>query len=1174
METCRRAENCNQLYVFQVIRDNSETEYECSRQGYFRGPSDCNEFFRCVKFNQYEDIFTVFRYNCPEGLVFDEKWEVCVWPSQTAPCGGSSEIFPIPRRKFVCPGEGFFADPENCRWFFACKDYIGDGSFTQYEFRCPFGLVFDEREIKCLWPWQVPNCGTGVAAPAFQQYATLTEGTSGGAYRNNQLAGGDSSRYGIREYSQERERVLPPVTTPGYISQRPGSNLIILDNKPFDQTVSTGCINCESASVEVHGDGYVRPDLGLEVAYQNRDRPTPGYPSSTPRPQTYAPSSTYRPATSYRPYSRDSGEGISTAGYPSSTAGYPSTTPGYPSTTAGYPSTTARPEYFTASTLGPYRPPSTAYTPNPRYEGISALTGGIRGSGELNINTGGFGGSVYEGGSRETFRQQNRFTGSGERFSSVGNYQTGSQGGSYQNTDFVSKTGNIGQDNFGRLSAEVAPIRPFVNFGGSSQERGPSFTSAQRNSFEAGYQSPSPTHRPTPSYAPPSTTYRPTTTYRPPTTTYREYSPFTASYNKPSSLYTVRPTTPAYRAPTSPAYRPPTPYRPPPTPSYVTPTTRRYEAPTPAPYKPSPTPYRPPPTPYRPPPTPYEPPTTRRYEAPKVVPYNPPPTPYRPPPTPYRPPPTQKPYRPPPTQYRSPQTNYQSAETPYKPQPTYRPAPRPSPTPYRAPPTPYRPPPTPYRPTPTPYRPTPTPYRPPSTAAPYRPPKVVLEQGRPFTSVTNTDYNGQRASSQETGYRAGGVNTVVGNVIEDAYSTSHIGEGQGGYSAALGASGEDVNFQSQGQRSESGLSFQSNQNIKFRESGDDKMYYTVYKPVGIAALAKKTGQGEISNLREATITTKEGYTINRQTVQGGNLYIVGEGIKKTDSLYLVPAEADTGNVYNPFEAIIEYAKDIYSKMTKYVTSSEYSQQSREEGRSSYQWRQQGSIGSAVGGAAGPVQIQGGFRPLPPSGGYSRASGSRSYQGSSQQQSSRGYTAQQNSNGYRSGSRTSSIKTNSFQARGPGAYRPQPQPKIFKFRPDESKPYTPARSLTGGSFESNSQGSRSFSKISQVQTNSGHSQSFSGTNSGSLPPATVLSSISSSGNKHGTGLSSSSFSSSQGRHGSSFTNEIRGGSSVNGRKFSSGSSSSFSSSHGSRGSSYTSNINSPSTGVLIHSHSRV
>ena len=33
----------------------------------------CVRFYRCVKFNQYEDDYTIFEYGCPEGLVFDDR---------------------------------------------------------------------------------------------------------------------------------------------------------------------------------------------------------------------------------------------------------------------------------------------------------------------------------------------------------------------------------------------------------------------------------------------------------------------------------------------------------------------------------------------------------------------------------------------------------------------------------------------------------------------------------------------------------------------------------------------------------------------------------------------------------------------------------------------------------------------------------------------------------------------------------------------------------------------------------------------------------------------------------------------------------------------------------------------------------------------------------------------
>ncbi|XP_046737239.1 mucin-19-like isoform X2 [Diprion similis] len=148
--------------AIHAIRENTQTEFICTRQGYFVHPKSCNRFYRCVKFDQGVDDFSVFEFDCPAGLAFDERTEVCVWPgslTEGSPCPGSSEIAPVPRARFQCPErDGYYADPQNCRWFFACFD-LGEPEPMAYEFRCPFGLVFDEQKLICEWPWLVPGCG-------------------------------------------------------------------------------------------------------------------------------------------------------------------------------------------------------------------------------------------------------------------------------------------------------------------------------------------------------------------------------------------------------------------------------------------------------------------------------------------------------------------------------------------------------------------------------------------------------------------------------------------------------------------------------------------------------------------------------------------------------------------------------------------------------------------------------------------------------------------------------------------------------------------------------------------------------------------------------------------------------------------------------------------------------
>ncbi|KAH9640678.1 hypothetical protein HF086_007249, partial [Spodoptera exigua] len=148
-----RALDALQVSPYRITQVDTRTEFSCSRQGYFVHPRSCARFYRCVKFDQLSPEYTV---------TFDNRYEVCVWPGSlphSQACPGSSEIAPVPKTRFICPEhEGYYADPENCRWFFACLDH-GKSPLTAYEFRCPFGLGFDAERLKCDWPWLVPACG-------------------------------------------------------------------------------------------------------------------------------------------------------------------------------------------------------------------------------------------------------------------------------------------------------------------------------------------------------------------------------------------------------------------------------------------------------------------------------------------------------------------------------------------------------------------------------------------------------------------------------------------------------------------------------------------------------------------------------------------------------------------------------------------------------------------------------------------------------------------------------------------------------------------------------------------------------------------------------------------------------------------------------------------------------
>nr|XP_033324017.1 mucin-19-like isoform X4 [Megalopta genalis] len=181
----------------RAVRENTQTEFTCSRQGYFVHPKSCNRFYRCVKFNQEVEDYSVFEFDCPAGLSFDERTEVCVWPGslpQGSPCPGSSEIAPTTRITFECPSTpGYYANPQNPRWFFACMD-LGGPEMMAYEFRCPYGLIFDEHKLICEWPWLVPGYTGGEYASTVYDNRGSTQ-SSGGYYTGSLPHGGQGGVY-------------------------------------------------------------------------------------------------------------------------------------------------------------------------------------------------------------------------------------------------------------------------------------------------------------------------------------------------------------------------------------------------------------------------------------------------------------------------------------------------------------------------------------------------------------------------------------------------------------------------------------------------------------------------------------------------------------------------------------------------------------------------------------------------------------------------------------------------------------------------------------------------------------------------------------------------------------------------------------------------------------------
>ncbi|GIY48726.1 hypothetical protein CDAR_314671 [Caerostris darwini] len=151
----------------QVLHErNTDPEemkkFKCEKIGFYRHPSDCTKFYHCAEYRattaQPESQHTIFVYQCPRGLVYDEHQGSCNWPSYSEPCEGSAELKPVPPKKFKCTIPGFHAHPVDCRWFYYCSD-LGDGQLAAFEFLCPSQLLgFDEKNLLCNWKWMVPIC--------------------------------------------------------------------------------------------------------------------------------------------------------------------------------------------------------------------------------------------------------------------------------------------------------------------------------------------------------------------------------------------------------------------------------------------------------------------------------------------------------------------------------------------------------------------------------------------------------------------------------------------------------------------------------------------------------------------------------------------------------------------------------------------------------------------------------------------------------------------------------------------------------------------------------------------------------------------------------------------------------------------------------------------------------
>ncbi|KAL1438500.1 hypothetical protein MTO96_048106 [Rhipicephalus appendiculatus] len=178
----------------------------CRRDGFHAHPYDCNRFYRCVRYEQ-DSFYSIYEFNCPETLVYDEATGTCNYAeysesdcisnqrqnnswSQSKPSSGSSGW----SQAGAGPGGDQWGDThqnieqapqEGGGWSqVQGQESVnhghtqnqpqgaspsGAGSYVVYVFSCGESLVWDEAQSTCNYPYAVEGrCKNAAPGPSEQ----------------------------------------------------------------------------------------------------------------------------------------------------------------------------------------------------------------------------------------------------------------------------------------------------------------------------------------------------------------------------------------------------------------------------------------------------------------------------------------------------------------------------------------------------------------------------------------------------------------------------------------------------------------------------------------------------------------------------------------------------------------------------------------------------------------------------------------------------------------------------------------------------------------------------------------------------------------------------------------------------------------------------------------------
>ncbi|KAI5651882.1 chitin binding peritrophin-A domain-containing protein [Phthorimaea operculella] len=164
---------------------------KCEKEGYYGNSQDCTKFYRCV--DNGNGGFTKYDFDCGEGTIWDQDVTTCNHPrdvsnpscqqsdnsesstssssttssstsssgtsssgtsssstteSSSSDCSGSTKK---PAKNNVnCTKAGYYPDPDDCKKFYRCVDWDGDGKkFSVYHFDCGEGTIWDPALDTC-----------------------------------------------------------------------------------------------------------------------------------------------------------------------------------------------------------------------------------------------------------------------------------------------------------------------------------------------------------------------------------------------------------------------------------------------------------------------------------------------------------------------------------------------------------------------------------------------------------------------------------------------------------------------------------------------------------------------------------------------------------------------------------------------------------------------------------------------------------------------------------------------------------------------------------------------------------------------------------------------------------------------------------------------------------------